>query len=84
MTVTSTILTLIIIAWVYVCVYSIVDRICKCVEHCVSIKKSNLVDMFKFSEPEKKGERDSWKRLSELLFPGHEWRTRALYNVCYD
>lgn len=54
MTVTSTILTLIIIAWVYVCVYSIVDRICKCAEHCVSIKKSEFVDMFKFSEPDRK------------------------------
>ena len=59
MTVTSTILTLIIIAWFYVCVYSIVDRICKCAEYCVSIKKSESVDMLKFSEPEKKGERDS-------------------------
>lgn len=54
MTVTSTILALITIAWVYVCVYSIVDRICKCAEHCVSIKKSEFVDMFKFSEPERK------------------------------
>ena len=59
MTVTLTILTLIIIAWVYVCVYSIVDRICKCAEHCVSIKKSEFIDMLKFSEQEKKGERDS-------------------------
>lgn len=59
MTVTSTILTLIIIAWVYVCVYSIVDRVCKCAEHCVSIKKSESVDMLKFSGPEEKGDRES-------------------------
>ena len=59
MTVASTILTLIIIAWIYVCTYSIVDRICKCAEHCVSVKRSRFVDVFDFSEPER-------KRVSEI------------------